>query len=200
MAGKGAEAMQEEPPRFNFMREFGQTVDNAIGNAQDRARGAFRNTNVAISGRGLTAGEMNMIRAMFGTTVGFARARVYPRNFWWPYPFKRAMTPEGNIYFPGGDYRDDYSSLMVPLWLRALFMHEATHLYQWYVLRQVVFVRGLFNRNYDYKLVPGKALKDYGLEQMGQIVQDYYTIQHGGFVEGITYGVRDYRDALPVRR
>ena len=147
--------------------------------------------------RSLTLGEMAMIQQMFGTSSEFSRARIFPYNYWWPLPNKRAMTPTGDIFFPPEDHRDDFSLPTVPLNLRALFMHEATHLYQWYVLRQWVIVRGPFDRNYEYELVPGKALNDYGLEQMGQIVQDYYTLAHGGVVRGKK--IEDYRDAVPVR-
>lgn len=192
--------MQEDPPfRIDPMRELALAVEKSVQRGQSRVRGAIKDTDTALRGRSLTPGEIAMIREMFGTMVGFTRARVFPHNFWWPYPNKRAMTPAGDIYFAGVDYRDDYSLSIVSLELRALFMHEATHLYQWYVLGQWVIVRGPFDRNYVYDLTPGKALRDYGLEQMGQIVQDYYTIRNGGAVRNKRYVASDYRDALPVR-
>lgn len=189
-----------EPFNYDFTRELGAAVEGSIGRAKHRAHDAMSATNVALRGRPLTVGETRMIQTMFGTTAGLARARIYPHNFWWPYPNRRAMTPQGNIFFAEEDYRNDFSSPVVPLLLRALFMHEATHLYQWYVLGQWVFLRGPFDRKYDYVLEPSKALKDYGLEQMGQIVQDFYIIRQGGTVPGKGISVIDYRDALPVRR
>lgn len=149
--------------------------------------------------RGLTQGEIAMQRAMFGNTIVAAKVRIYPRNFWWPIPNDRAMTPDGNIYFPSQDFRADFSAGDVPISLKALFMHESTHLYQWYGLGQWVFARGPFDRNYEYELIPGKKFQDYGLEQMGQIVQDYYTIKHGGTVRGKSYSAADYEPILPLR-
>ncbi|TVV77246.1 hypothetical protein [Sphingomonas solaris] len=140
-----------------------------------------------------------MIDAMFGTTRGIASARIFPFNFWWPYPNDRAMTPDGSIYFPRRDYRDDFSAPTVSISLRALFLHEATHLYQTYVLGYYLMLSGPFDRNYEYTLVAGKRLEDYGIEQMGQMVQDYYRLIHGVSILGGVYMPDDYRDALPVR-
>ena len=184
--------------RPDVMRAFGQMVDRSIDNAQDRVRGAARATGAFVNGRNLTAGETRMVTAMFGPHGGYARAKIYPRNFFWPNPTARAIPPDGNIYFPGDVFEDDFSLPFASLAQRALFMHEATHLYQWYVLRQWVFLRGPFDRNYRYDLIPGQALKDYGLEQMGQIVQDYYLLMHGGAADR-RYRASDYRDAVPVR-
>jgi hypothetical protein len=155
-------------------------------------------TSAGLLGRRLTLGELNMIDFMFGTTTGFGHARVFSHNFWWPYAFNREMAPNGNIYFPGPDYKDDYSDPTVPLRLRAIFMHEATHLYQWYVLGQYVWYRGPWDRNYSYDLVRGKPLKEYGLEQAGQIVEDYYTLSNGGTLRVRKYNMTDYGDAVPI--
>lgn len=149
--------------------------------------------------RGLTQGEIGMQRAMFGNAIAFSRVKIYPFNFWWPFPNDRAMTPEGNIYFPHQDFRADFSAGDVPLNLKALFMHESTHLYQWYGLGQIVWLVGPFDRNYNYQLAEGKAFKDYGLEQMGQIVQDYYTLKHGGSVPGKDPDLTLYEAILPVK-
>jgi hypothetical protein len=63
-----------------------------------------------------------------------------------------------------------------------------------------LMLKGPFDRNYGYRLEKGKALRGYGIEQMGQIVQDYYTLRNGGRPR--LRGVRpdDYADAVPVRR
>jgi len=146
--------------------------------------------------RKLTPGEMGMVQAMFATNAGFERARIFPYNYWWPFPNKRAMTPTGDIFFDTPQYRDDYSLPTVPLHLRSLFMHESTHLYQWYVLGQLVIFRGPFDRNYEYVIQPGKKFSDYGLEQMGQIVEDYHTLANGGAVPG--KALADYAGLLPL--
>lgn len=175
--------------------EAGRRVDNARQGLIDAGRSAGRH----MVGRALTQGELNEIRWMFGTTTGISRARIVPHNFWAPFPNKRAMTPDGNIYFHGSDYREDFSLPSTPVRLRALFMHESTHLYQTYVLGYHLMVSAPFDRNYNYELVPGQKLKDYGIEQMGQIVQDYYLLRHGVAIRDNPYRVEDYADALPVR-
>ncbi len=186
--------------RFHPMRQLGDAVDRGVRSAQEGMHGAAKSVDTRLRGRALTQGELGMIRWMFGWVPGVERAHIYPLNFWWPYPNDRAMTPNGNIFFAHKDFRDDFSLSTVPINLRALFMHEATHLYQHYVLGMWLMWMGPFDRNYGYRLEKGKALKGYGIEQMGQIVQDYYTLRNGG--RGRLRGVRleDYVDAVPVRR
>lgn len=87
---------------------------------------------------------------------------------------------------------------IVPLSKRATFAHEGAHLCQWYGLGRVVWARGPFARNYDYKLTPGKPYEDHGLEQMGSIAQDYYVLREGGRIVG-PYGLAHYAPLLPIR-
>lgn len=173
--------------------EARRRVDNARRGVSDAAQTAGRH----LAGRALTPGELGMMRWMFGRTGGMERARVVPHNFWAPFPNRRAMTPDGNIYFHGNDYREDFSHPAVPVELRALFMHESTHLWQTYILGWNLMVRGPFDRNYRYQLTPGKKLREYGLEQMGQIVQDYHLLRNGRAVRG--RALAQYADAVPVR-
>ena len=76
---------------------------------------------------------------------------------------------------------------------------ETGHAAKLRVLKIVVFAVGPFDRDDTYELVEGQALKDYGLEQMGQIVQDFYTISNGGKVAGKRYRPADYAAAVPIR-
>lgn len=186
--------------RVDPMGELGWLADRAVGQAQETGKRKAKAADQFVRGRVLTAGERVMVEAMFGPNPGYARALIYPRNFWWPYPNDRAMAPAGNIHFPKQDFQQDFSVAHVPVPLRALFMHEATHLYQWYELKQWVIARGITDREYTYTLEPGKELKDYGLEQMGQIVQDYYRLKHGLSVRSTRYRAQDYEHILPVKR
>lgn len=141
-----------------------------------------------------------MCRDMFGPHFGFRLALIVSRNMWWPYRNDRAMTPAGNIYFPHQDFREDFSLPSIPVALRALFVHEATHLYQWYARWIPVFAIGMFDRKYEYELQPGKQLKDCRLEQMAQIVEDFYRASHGlRPLIGVRYTADDYRAILPLR-
>lgn len=187
-------------PRIDFMRDLGRSVDISLSKFAQRVERGERSARDATIGRRLTVGEIAEIGRTFGTTHGFGHARVIARNFWFPYPFDRAMTPTGDIFFPNADYEEDYSAPYVSAKRRALFMHEATHLYQWYVLKQWVIVRGFVDRNYSYSLASGKRLKDYPVEQMGQIVEDYYLVRYGlRPMFNLPYKLNDYRDVLPVR-
>ena len=187
-------------PKFDPMRQFGQSVDRGARSAQDRLSSTAKSVDTHARGRALTQGELGMIRWMFGRVPGVESARVYPYNFWWPYRNDRAMTPRGSMYFPSQDFREDFSSPAVPVALRALFMHESTHLYQTYTLGMWVMAQGLFDRNYRYVLEKGKPLKAYGLEQMGQIVQDFYLLRNGGRPRTRAIRVENFADAVPVRR
>jgi len=52
------------------------------------------------------------------------------------------------------------------------------------------------DRNYDYKLVTGKKFQDYGLEEQGDIAQDYYTLRVGVTISR-PYSLSDYATILP---
>lgn len=189
-------------PRALFEREvrgIGAEAHHRIENAEQGIGDAARTAGRHLIGRAMTQGELNEIRWMFGTTAGISRARIVPRNFWAPFPNRRAMTPDGNIYFHGSDYREDFGLPSVPLGARALFMHESTHLYQHYVLGYHLMVSAPFDRNYEYTLETGKKLRDYGIEQMGSIVEDFYTLRHGGSLGTKPWTLADFASAVPVR-
>jgi hypothetical protein len=103
------------------MRMLWDGMARKATNLKDAGRETAHSAKLRAVGRRLTLGELRMVQAMFGTTTGFGEAKVVARNMWWPYPNDRAITPNGNIFFPHQAYRDDYSVATVPLPLRALF-------------------------------------------------------------------------------
>ena len=146
--------------------------------------------------RGLTAGEITILKSVFGSGITYASVRV--NNFKWAFfqPDNTAMTPNGQIYFPAAHYVADFSA--ASLSTRAWFVHEGAHLYQHYGLKWNVTVRGAFDRDYNYTLDPKKAsLSDYGLEEMGDIASDYYTLVQGGSISR-PYKLVDYAKLLPL--
>lgn len=183
-------------PRKVLAQEFERQVESA----KSSIRAAARARKNFAEGRKLTAGELREIQWMFGPMPGIERARVLSRNFWWPFPNDRAMVPYGSIYFPHQEFREDFFQPGVSMDSRSLFMHEATHLYQWYVLKTWVWVVGPLDRNYDYVLEPGRPLREYGLEQMGNIVRDYFLLRQGYRLPTMRYRLPAYADVLPVRR
>jgi hypothetical protein len=144
----------------------------------------------------LTTGETNMLKAVFGSGITYGSVRVH--NFKWAFfqPDDTAMTPNGEVYFPEKHYVADFSSQ--GLSKRTWFVHEGAHLYQHYGLKWNVTLRGAFDRNYNYKLDPKKTkLSDYGLEEMGDIAGDYYTLKNGGSIQR-PYKLSDYSKLLPI--
>lgn len=150
--------------------------------------------------RSLTSGEIAILRSVYGERITYPEVKVSEHRWFWPLANDRAMAPNGKIYFPGQTYAADFAAAGVSLYKRSVFVHEGAHLYQWYGLGRTVWLRGPFDRDYDYELVPGKEYADYGLEQMGSIAQDYYTLRSGGRLASIKYPLSAYASLLPVMR
>ena len=87
-----------------------------------------------------------MLREVYGDRIPYAKIKLYPHRWAWPFPNDRAMSPNGEMYFPGAEYAPDFSSPRENLAKRSVFIHEGAHIYQWYVLHQTVWVRGPFDR------------------------------------------------------
>ncbi len=67
------------------------------------------------------------------------------------------------------------------------------------MLNQKVWLRGPFDRTYDYQLTPGKKWTDYGLEQMAMIAQDWWLLSRGGPPQNpIAYPLAAYAALMPV--
>ncbi len=135
-------------------------------------------TSAARSGRLLTEAEINLCRSVFGEAIDYRTVRIYNRK-WWPFqPRRVTMAPDGNLWFhpKGGLFRDDYAP--TDLNLQGLFIHEMVHVWQH---QQGVFLpiaRHPFCR-YDYRLIPGKAFADYGIEQQAEIVRHDFLLKQG---------------------
>ena len=93
------------------------------------------------------------------------------RAAWWPLqPHNVVMAPNGAIWVhPKGElWSDDFAD--AALSLRGLFVHELTHVWQHQCGRALVLCRHPFCR-YRYRLVPGRTLRRYGVEQQAEIVR-----------------------------
>jgi hypothetical protein len=147
--------------------------------------------------RGLTEGEKDMLASVFAGYIDYDAAAIFARKWQFFQPKHTTMAPDGNMYWNPADYLEDFSLATVPLEKRAWFVHEGAHLYQHYHLRWNVIVRGAIDRRYGYKLVAGKKFDKYGLEQMGSIAADYFTLLHQGCIKP-PYVLSDFLDALPL--
>lgn len=144
--------------------------------------------------RDLTAGEIALLKSVFASTITYASVKIHNYKAYFFQPDDTAMTPNGEIYFPENRYKADFSASTRSD--RAWFVHEGAHLYQFYSLKWNVKARGIVDRNYDYKLVAGKRFPEYGLEEQGDIAQDYYTLREGGTISR-PYNLSDYATILP---
>jgi hypothetical protein len=136
---------------------------------------------------------MALAEQAFGALVDPAQARVH-RARWWPLQPKNViMSPDGDIWVHPHDglWRDDYATAEWPL--RALFVHELTHIWQhqsglFLPLRRHPFC------TYKYEITPGRPLEAYGIEQQAMIVQHgWWRLAHGE-------PLAEYRSLLPATR
>ena len=131
--------------------------------------------------RKLTRQEIEMAKSIFGTSVDYAKVKVYNREF---LPFglqddDTAMTPNGNMYFNPKRFKDDFatSTFGDRLW----FMHEMVHVWQ-HQLGYPVMLRGAIRLGlpYQYTLAVGKSLRDYNMEAQGNVLSDYWALKTYG--------------------
>jgi uncharacterized Zn-binding protein involved in type VI secretion len=148
--------------------------------------------------RDMTSSELITAKSVFGDAINFGKkgeengVGIY-NGKWKPVQQdNRAMSPDGNIYFPGTAYEEDFSNLnskSVSDRDRRTFIHEMTHVWQ-HQHGKAVKTRGItlgalatLGDPYLYKLYTSgddtnfKDLSDYGLEQQAAIVGDYYALR-----------------------
>ncbi|PTA70296.1 hypothetical protein C9412_18865 [Stenotrophomonas sp. Nf1] len=132
--------------------------------------------------RSLTFGEIEMARLVFGDSVDYSRVKVHNHGYWLFFGFQHkdtGVTPNGEMYFPKGIYRDDYS--LDTLRLQAFFIHEMTHVWQYQLGYNVKLVRTPRpNMSYDYVLDKTRLLHDYNMEAQGDILADYFLVTFRG--------------------
>jgi hypothetical protein len=145
--------------------------------------------------RPLTIGETRLLGSVFSKTIPYGKVKVHNYKAYFFQPDDTAMTPDGEMYFPAAHYKADFST--EGLSDRAWFVHEGAHLYQYYYLRWSVRLRGIFDRRYNYTLDPMKKFQDYGLEEQGDIAEDYYLLKQGGKISR-PYKLSDYTAILPL--
>lgn len=130
--------------------------------------------------RGLTEGEIDLARSVFGDAIDYSRVRLINRK-WWPLqPRNFIMAPTGNLHFnpKGSLWSGDFSKESIPL--QGLFIHEMTHVWQSQKRGRfyLVLMRHPFCR-YDYAVRAGWPLERYGLEQQAEIVRHRFLADCG---------------------
>lgn len=121
------------------------------------------------------------MQRIFGAGVDCDCVQIFRKSYF-PcglQPRNVAMAPNGHLYFHPESplYREDFA-LQSDLGLTGLFVHEMAHVWQHQNGQAVKYKAGLVlltRRNpYAYRLVPGKALHRYNLEQQAEIIRDYF--------------------------
>lgn len=134
-----------------------------------------------MSSRALTPAERMLAASVFGGALALEAVRIHRRK-WWPFqPREVAMAPRGAIHFHprARGYRACFAD--AELAAQAWLVHELVHVWQHQQRRNVILGR-LANPRYRYRLAPGKAFADYGIEQQAQIVTHAFILRHGGAV------------------
>lgn len=128
--------------------------------------------------RVLTQGEIEMAQLVFGDAIDYSSVRIHNHGYWMllgMQPKDTVVAPNGEIYFPKGIYRRDYS--IENLELQKLFIHEMTHVWQYQLGYNVKLIRGPRpGMSYKYELDELRLLHDYNMEAQGEIVADYFLV------------------------
>ena len=134
----------------------------------------------ATDGRKLTAGERALAASMFGESIDYDPVRIHRRKYFWFQPKRTIMAPNGHIWVHPESplWSDDYST--APLGLKALFIHEMTHVLQAQQRGRyyLPLMRHPFCR-YAYTIRPGWPFDRYGLEQQAEIVRHIFLLRNG---------------------
>ena len=131
--------------------------------------------------RKLSEGERAMAMSVFGDALNLDAIEVRYKN---AIPMQDAstfVTPNGHVYIPKY-YRlvRDFSAVDLDMDLKATFIHELMHVYQ-YQNGMAVKIRGLFSWavSYEYTWDTHKSFGSYRMEQQATIVGDYFLRKNG---------------------
>lgn len=124
-------------------------------------------------GRPLTPGECALAVSLFGEALDTDCVRIHRAKWFLFQPRNVAMAPDGHLWFhpEGGLWRADFSE--APANLQNLFVHELTHVWQHQQGLCLPIRRHPFCR-YAYRIMPGRPLRDYGIEQQAMIVEHLF--------------------------
>ena len=135
--------------------------------------------------RPLTSGEIALVRGVFGSAVDCGPVRIRRRR-WFPFqPLRVVMAPCGHVHFHprSPHYYDDFSC--ASLEAQGLFIHEMVHVWQAQVKGRFYLPLHRYPFSpYRYRLVPGRAFADYGVEQQAEIVRHAFLARLGHPAEG----------------
>lgn len=129
--------------------------------------------------RPLTEGERGLADEVFGPELDAARVRLATIPFW-----SRAFVASGRlVVWPARAMRPDFAAPDVPLSVKAVFVHELTHV--WQAQNGVSLLLGKLRagdgpKSYAYDLAQGAAFSELNIEQQAMVVQHAFLLRHGG--------------------
>ncbi|SUD89796.1 hypothetical protein [Psychrobacter phenylpyruvicus] len=132
--------------------------------------------------RVLTPGEIAMATKVFANSIDYSIVYIHNEEYL-PFGWQKdntIMTPDGELYYPKGHYKSDYSTESNNY--KHLFIHEMVHVWQYQLGYNVKWEGACLHLNnmfggsdpYPYVLDTAKKLCDYNMEQQGDIIADYF--------------------------
>jgi len=134
--------------------------------------------------RDLSSAEINLARIVFGTSLP-AWSRIQITDGLGPVPtYNNPYTTEDSPLFFIHVGPDVYPDATLPKWLpgfgpyRNIFIHEMTHVWQYYhgywVVLRSIWANSPLGAGYSYTVGPSDAWNDFNVEQQAQLVEDWF--------------------------
>ncbi|MEN5173062.1 MULTISPECIES: hypothetical protein [Acinetobacter] len=132
--------------------------------------------------RGLTSGEIEMARPVFGDLIDYAQIKIFNIPYLPWQPTNIFMAPNGNLFVHQKYFSPDYSTCSTSL--QGIFIHELAHILQFQqginvvvkgAILQVGYYLSFKQYNpYRYQFIKNKAFSSYNIEQQGDIARDVF--------------------------
>ncbi|WP_312056180.1 hypothetical protein [Acinetobacter courvalinii] len=132
--------------------------------------------------RGLSSGEIEIARPVFGDLIDYAQVKVFNIPYLPWQPVNIFMAPNGNLFVHQKYFSADYSKCSAPL--QGIFIHELAHVLQFQQQDHVIFKGAMLQLGYylsfktydpyQYQFEPDKAFSSYNIEQQGDIARDIF--------------------------
>lgn len=132
--------------------------------------------------RGLSSGEIEIARPVFGDLIDYAQVKVFNIPYLPWQPVNMFMAPNGNLFVHQKYFSADYSTCSLPL--QGIFIHELAHVLQFQQQTPVIFKGAILQLGYylsckiydpyHYQFEPDKAFSSYNIEQQGDIARDIF--------------------------
>lgn len=147
--------------------------------------------------RSLTEGEIREATPCFTNHLNYGAVKIHNTKWFVFQPDDTAMTPRGDVHFPPGHYKADFSVDTASMsWL----IHELGHSWQ-FQTGQWVMTRGIYEREYKYGTLSHESVfADFNIEQQASIVEDLYRLSKGMKTRRGDGSLAVYRAVVPMTR